>query len=172
MKPVWSLGVLLLGCAFGIPVPSQNDTRQHDQYMVNLPSDNKGDNSTRNDSSLQINGTMDNFTQLVQSNDTWNDTGITPFMTILPMPNFEGVSSEIEEPVQGWNGTDGNSTHTRNGLQQSTFADTGFSGIVGYAAPPGCQLSICALMNLGHDMQLGGDEKAGRATSDPFGHGK
>lgn len=47
---------------------------------------------------------------------------------------------------------------------------------VEYAAPaapvPSCQLSICALMNLGHDLQSGGDERAGRSSSDPFGHGK
>lgn len=44
--------------------------------------------------------------------------------------------------------------------------------VVGYAAPAVCQLSICALMNLGQDLQSGGDERAGRTSSDPFGHGK
>ncbi|XP_042259552.1 uncharacterized protein zgc:193726 isoform X2 [Thunnus maccoyii] len=41
-----------------------------------------------------------------------------------------------------------------------------------YLPPASCQLSICALMNLGQDLQSGGDERAGRRSSDPLGHGK
>lgn len=56
------------------------------------------------------------------------------------------------------------------------FNDVLINRSVEYAAPaapvPPCQLSICALMNLGHDLQSGGDELAGRSSSDPFGHGK
>ncbi|KAM4614701.1 uncharacterized protein ACJ7VT_009966 [Polymixia lowei] len=117
MKPVWSLGVLLLGCAFGIPVPSLNDNRQQDQNIVNLlPKSNKLDNSTGNESLHQINDTLGNFTQdgsYPQMNDTQgnftqlsNDTGRTTFMAILPMIKV------TEELLQRWNGADRNSSST------------------------------------------------------------
>uniref|UniRef100_A0A3B3DW10 Uncharacterized protein n=1 Tax=Oryzias melastigma TaxID=30732 RepID=A0A3B3DW10_ORYME len=36
----------------------------------------------------------------------------------------------------------------------------------------GCFLSVCAISNLGHDLQIGGDEEAGKSSSDAFGPGK
>ena len=47
-----------------------------------------------------------------------------------------------------------------------------FSLVRGASRPSSCQLSICALINLSHEMQSGGDERAGRATTDPHGIGK
>ncbi|RVE56828.1 hypothetical protein OJAV_G00224980 [Oryzias javanicus] len=36
----------------------------------------------------------------------------------------------------------------------------------------GCFLSVCATSNLGNDLQTGGDEVAGKSSSDAFGPGK
>ncbi|XP_051248076.1 uncharacterized protein zgc:193726 isoform X9 [Dicentrarchus labrax] len=86
------------------------------------------------------------------SNRTTNET--SPFMS--------------EENLQQLNATDSDATQRIDDL----FPLVGSAGRLGLAAPPACQLSICALMNLGHELQSGGDERAGRSSSDPFGHGK
>ncbi|XP_051248075.1 uncharacterized protein zgc:193726 isoform X8 [Dicentrarchus labrax] len=91
------------------------------------------------------------------SNRTTNET--SPFME---------TSEESEENLQQLNATDSDATQRIDDL----FPLVGSAGRLGLAAPPACQLSICALMNLGHELQSGGDERAGRSSSDPFGHGK
>ncbi|KAJ8006476.1 hypothetical protein DPEC_G00107650 [Dallia pectoralis] len=55
-----------------------------------------------------------------------------------------------------------------NATESSEFNN---SAIIGPILLWWCPLSVCALNNLGHSMQSG-DEKAGKATTDPHGIGK
>ncbi|XP_035604532.1 uncharacterized protein LOC118366171 isoform X4 [Oncorhynchus keta] len=162
MIPAWSLGVLLLGYVFGFPVPFNSTQRQYEYETL-----------------LQLNDTVGKSTQPFMSNDTEsNETEIPfPFQIILPMENMSPLldydhaiplcilwnstgteyGSTTEELMQSQNETDSNSTLTMHGY---------------VVPPPGCVVSLCALINLGHALNQGGDESAGGATRDPHGNGK
>nr|XP_046153591.1 uncharacterized protein LOC123994711 isoform X3 [Oncorhynchus gorbuscha] len=147
MIPAWSLGVLLLGYVFGFPVPFNSTQRQYEYETL-----------------LQLNNTVGKSTQPFMSNDTEsNETEIPfPFQIILPMENMSPLldydhAIPPEELMQSQNETDSNSTLTTHGY---------------VVPPPGCVVSLCALINLGHALNQGGDESAGGATRDPHGNGK
>ncbi|XP_035604533.1 uncharacterized protein LOC118366171 isoform X6 [Oncorhynchus keta] len=147
MIPAWSLGVLLLGYVFGFPVPFNSTQRQYEYETL-----------------LQLNDTVGKSTQPFMSNDTEsNETEIPfPFQIILPMENMSPLldydhAIPTEELMQSQNETDSNSTLTMHGY---------------VVPPPGCVVSLCALINLGHALNQGGDESAGGATRDPHGNGK
>ncbi|XP_051248074.1 uncharacterized protein zgc:193726 isoform X7 [Dicentrarchus labrax] len=153
MKPValflmMTMRMMMVSVSAGPLPPSLNDSRRDDQITVSPQLlVNKEENSTRD------------------SNRTTNET--SPFIFILPLEKLE-TSEESEENLQQLNATDSDATQRIDDL----FPLVGSAGRLGLAAPPACQLSICALMNLGHELQSGGDERAGRSSSDPFGHGK
>ncbi|XP_035805657.1 uncharacterized protein zgc:193726 isoform X1 [Amphiprion ocellaris] len=111
------------------------------------------DNSTRITINQDVNRTVDDSTRYAMSNLPINETSITPLM-------FH---------QQQQNRTKEDESHERKGLQ---FATGAVGKRFGLAPPKACQLSICAVMNLGHELQSGGDELAGQSSSDPFGHGK
>ncbi|XP_071358956.1 uncharacterized protein [Trachinotus anak] len=131
--------------------PSLNHSRHDDEETASL--ENKEENSNRLESRQDVNNTLDNITGNVTSNSSMSDT----------------PSVRLEETLQELDKTEDDSTQTRKDLY---LTQSGSTAIVGYAAPPVCQLSICALMNLSHELQSGGDQRAGRSSSDPFGHGK
>ncbi|XP_071358954.1 uncharacterized protein [Trachinotus anak] len=138
--------------------PSLNHSRHDDEETASL--ENKEENSNRLESRQDVNNTLDNITGNVTSNSSMSDT---PSVFALPL------DTQLEETLQELDKTEDDSTQTRKDLY---LTQSGSTAIVGYAAPPVCQLSICALMNLSHELQSGGDQRAGRSSSDPFGHGK
>ncbi|XP_062339609.1 uncharacterized protein LOC134038031 isoform X1 [Osmerus eperlanus] len=164
MGPTWSLSVFLLGYVYGMPINFHNSTRQ-------------------NETLFERNYTLDNSTEFVET----NDTGISPFQMIISTqylvstgeksPNQQDMLDSLQQrkdkeynvttEVQSWNGTesDGNMT-------MLTPMKLHVPYLRGVSRVKSCQLSICALINLSHEMQSGGDEKAGRATTDPHGIGK
>ncbi|XP_051248073.1 uncharacterized protein zgc:193726 isoform X6 [Dicentrarchus labrax] len=156
MKPValflmMTMRMMMVSVSAGPLPPSLNDSRRDDQITVSPQLlVNKEENSTRFESRQSVNNSLEDFSR--DSNRTTNET--SPFMS--------------EENLQQLNATDSDATQRIDDL----FPLVGSAGRLGLAAPPACQLSICALMNLGHELQSGGDERAGRSSSDPFGHGK
>ncbi|XP_051248070.1 uncharacterized protein zgc:193726 isoform X3 [Dicentrarchus labrax] len=163
MKPValflmMTMRMMMVSVSAGPLPPSLNDSRRDDQITVSPQLlVNKEENSTRFrfESRQSVNNSLEDFSR--DSNRTTNET--SPFME---------TSEESEENLQQLNATDSDATQRIDDL----FPLVGSAGRLGLAAPPACQLSICALMNLGHELQSGGDERAGRSSSDPFGHGK
>nr|XP_046153590.1 uncharacterized protein LOC123994711 isoform X2 [Oncorhynchus gorbuscha] len=162
MIPAWSLGVLLLGYVFGFPVPFNSTQRQYEYETL-----------------LQLNNTVGKSTQPFMSNDTEsNETEIPfPFQIILPMENMSPLldydhAIPPEELMQSQNETDSNSTLTTYNSPPSA-KNIRKLALHGYVVPPpGCVVSLCALINLGHALNQGGDESAGGATRDPHGNGK
>ncbi|XP_020308745.1 uncharacterized protein zgc:193726 isoform X1 [Oncorhynchus kisutch] len=161
MIPAWSLGVLLLGYVFGFPVPFNSTQRQYE-----------------NESLLQLNDTVAKSTQPFMSNETEIPF---PFQIILPMENMSPLldydhAIPPEELMQSQNETDSNSTltiHRYNGPPSAKNIRERKLALHGYVVPPpGCVVSLCALINLGHALNQGGDESAGGATRDPHGNGK
>ncbi|XP_051814269.1 uncharacterized protein zgc:193726 isoform X2 [Acanthochromis polyacanthus] len=110
------------------------------------------DVSTRITINQDVNRTMGDSKQDVTLNLPINETSITPLM-------FDQQQQNRTE----------DESHERKGVQHPTGAAAKRFGL---APPKACQLSICAVMNLGHELQSGGDELAGQSSSDPFGHGK
>ncbi|XP_051248069.1 uncharacterized protein zgc:193726 isoform X2 [Dicentrarchus labrax] len=169
MKPValflmMTMRMMMVSVSAGPLPPSLNDSRRDDQITVSPQLlVNKEENSTRFESRQSVNNSLEDFSR--DSNRTTNET--SPFIFILPLEKLE-TSEESEENLQQLNATDSDATQRIDDL----FPLVGSAGRLGLAAPPACQLSICALMNLGHELQSGGDERAGRSSSDPFGHGK
>ncbi|XP_035604531.1 uncharacterized protein LOC118366171 isoform X3 [Oncorhynchus keta] len=164
MIPAWSLGVLLLGYVFGFPVPFNSTQRQYEYETL-----------------LQLNDTVGKSTQPFMSNDTEsNETEIPfPFQIILPMENMSPLldydhAIPTEELMQSQNETDSNSTLTIHRYNSPPSAkNIRKLALHGYVVPPpGCVVSLCALINLGHALNQGGDESAGGATRDPHGNGK
>nr|XP_046153589.1 uncharacterized protein LOC123994711 isoform X1 [Oncorhynchus gorbuscha] len=164
MIPAWSLGVLLLGYVFGFPVPFNSTQRQYEYETL-----------------LQLNNTVGKSTQPFMSNDTEsNETEIPfPFQIILPMENMSPLldydhAIPPEELMQSQNETDSNSTLTTHRYNSPPSAkNIRKLALHGYVVPPpGCVVSLCALINLGHALNQGGDESAGGATRDPHGNGK
>ncbi|XP_042156019.1 uncharacterized protein zgc:193726 isoform X2 [Oncorhynchus tshawytscha] len=147
MIPAWSLGVLLLGYVFGFPVPFNSTQRQYEYETL-----------------LQLNDTVGKSTQPFMSNDTESNE------TEIPFP------FQPEELMQSQNETDSNSTltiHRYNGPPSAKNIRERKLALHGYVVPPpGCVVSLCALINLGHALNQGGDESAGGATRDPHGNGK
>ncbi|XP_055761620.1 uncharacterized protein zgc:193726 isoform X4 [Salvelinus fontinalis] len=152
MIPAWSLGVLLLGYVFGFPVPFNSTQRQY-EYET-LP---------------QLNDTVRNTTQPFMSNDTESNE------TEIPFP-FQDYDHAIPPEVlmQSQNETDSNSTLTTYNSPPFLvdIRERKLSGLENVVASPGCMVSLCALINLGHALNQGGDESAGGATRDPHGNGK
>ncbi|KAM8739639.1 uncharacterized protein AB9X84_019758 isoform 4-T4 [Acanthopagrus schlegelii] len=151
--------VMMKASAAPLPV-SVGHGNDDDQVTVNLHLQNTTEEemSSRDNT---LNGTLTNGT-LTNGTLTNGTEAASTYLFLLPQrnPNKLEPSLESEKNLQQLNMTDEASTNRS----------------VEYAAPaapvPSCQLSICALMNLGHDLQSGGDELAGRSSSDPFGHGK
>ncbi|XP_021419129.2 uncharacterized protein zgc:193726 isoform X2 [Oncorhynchus mykiss] len=106
---------------------------------------------------LQLNDTVGKSTQPFMSNETE-----------IPFP------FQPEELMQSQNETDSNSTLTTyNGPPSVKNIRERKLALHGYVVPPpGCVVSLCALINLGHALNQGGDESAGGATRDPHGNGK
>ncbi|XP_070997254.1 uncharacterized protein [Oncorhynchus clarkii lewisi] len=106
---------------------------------------------------LQLNDTVGKSTQPFMSNETE-----------IPFP------FQPEELMQSQNETDSNSTLTTyNGPPSAKNIRERKLALHGYVVPPpGCVVSLCALNNLGHALNQGGDESAGGATRDPHGNGK
>lgn len=106
----------------------------------------------------------------VRSRTTWVTWGILWFRAAVYVcaagsnicRQLEGIQGEDVTPevrlAQGW-------------LVYSLLMYWSYRIIVN-AAPASCQLSTCALVNLGQTLQSGGDEVAGQSSTHPFGHGK
>lgn len=77
------------------------------------------------------------------------------------LPNSTGLESEIKGNLTATSSWDVNSNNTRNTSKDSPFL----------FRMPGCSLPTCQTANLGDSLQTG-DEKAGKATIDPYGNGK
>ncbi|XP_052347775.1 uncharacterized protein LOC118366171 isoform X5 [Oncorhynchus keta] len=152
MIPAWSLGVLLLGYVFGFPVPFNSTQRQYEYETL-----------------LQLNDTVGKSTQPFMSNDTESNETEIPF----PFQDYDHAIP-TEELMQSQNETDSNSTLTIHRYNSPPSAkNIRKLALHGYVVPPpGCVVSLCALINLGHALNQGGDESAGGATRDPHGNGK
>ncbi|KAM8739637.1 uncharacterized protein AB9X84_019758 isoform 2-T2 [Acanthopagrus schlegelii] len=163
--------VMMKASAAPLPV-SVGHGNDDDQVTVNLHLQNTTEEemSSRDNT---LNGTLTNGT-LTNGTLTNGTEAASTYLFLLPQrnPNKLEPSLESEKNLQQLNMTDEASTNRTDVLSSHSRS----TGSVEYAAPaapvPSCQLSICALMNLGHDLQSGGDELAGRSSSDPFGHGK
>ncbi|XP_052347774.1 uncharacterized protein LOC118366171 isoform X2 [Oncorhynchus keta] len=167
MIPAWSLGVLLLGYVFGFPVPFNSTQRQYEYETL-----------------LQLNDTVGKSTQPFMSNDTESNETEIPFpfqdydhaipLCILWNSTGTEYGSTTEELMQSQNETDSNSTLTIHRYNSPPSAkNIRKLALHGYVVPPpGCVVSLCALINLGHALNQGGDESAGGATRDPHGNGK
>ncbi|XP_051814264.1 uncharacterized protein zgc:193726 isoform X1 [Acanthochromis polyacanthus] len=126
------------------------------------------DVSTRVDSHLNVNKTLEDSARITINQDVNRTMGDSKQDVTLNLPINETSITPLMFDQQQQNRTEDES-HERKGVQHPTGAAAKRFGL---APPKACQLSICAVMNLGHELQSGGDELAGQSSSDPFGHGK
>ncbi|XP_008292402.1 uncharacterized protein LOC103366447 isoform X2 [Stegastes partitus] len=116
--------------------------------------------ATRIKSHQDVNETLVDPTRDSASNSSRNETSFTPLMFVFPL---DGLSEQ-----QQLNRTENKESDNRKEVLLAAGPSIRRIG----SPPPVCQLSICAVINLGHELQSGGDEVAGQSSSDPFGHGK
>ncbi|KAM4570224.1 uncharacterized protein PAE49_009435 [Odontesthes bonariensis] len=83
----------------------------------------------------------------------------------------DNLTNATSFPVQFDQNVNNSSNFTRDFGQRQDQNITAAIFISRADAGP-CRLGTCALVNLGHDLQSGGDETAGQSSSDPFGPGK
>ncbi|KAI1888180.1 hypothetical protein AGOR_G00182370 [Albula goreensis] len=187
MKPALPLGLFLVSCVFGAPVPFESEVSQtstavkyHNPRISTessgtflMPEPN-GQNDTENnftvsdqDSQLQTNSTyVDVFTQPLEP-EQLNATEEMLYM----MPdsqlqlNDSGNNDTIQLPLPYEH------ILTQDAMKENITAPMALP-VIRLLAPPGpCPLPTCVLTQLGSTLQYG-DEKAGVLTRDPFGIGK
>ncbi|XP_056133348.1 uncharacterized protein LOC130110309 [Lampris incognitus] len=210
MKSSCCLSLILLGCAFGLPVPAVNNhtQQQEDQsvFKVDLMETRVGNSSGNEDlhqkddrlDSLELYDSYMTSSEVTETSTGFYESGIRMKSSCclslillgcafgLPVPEVNNHTQQQEDQsmfnvvlmeTRVGNSSGNEDLHQRNDTLDSLEFYESITTMIRFMeplmkvpCPPYCP--TCAIATLVHDLQAGGDERAGSAAYDAYGPGK